>query len=386
MAHYMDYAATAAVRPPAVARAVADFLSGVGCSPGRGGHSGAVAAARTAFRCRRALSSLLGLPGDPGRVVFMHNATHALNTALFGLLREGDVLVVSQYDHNAVLRPAHELRVSRGVTVRMLSGSPDGSVDFEEAGRLLEGARVLVVNEASNVLGTRMPLRALAGLARDRGVLVVVDAAQSAGHGDHSLLADCADVVALTGHKGLLGPQGTGGLWVSEGVDVPALLRGGTGGDSTSREMPQALPDRLEAGTGNAPGVAGLLAGCRFLAESGVQSVHAHEMALKALLLDGLSTVEGLRILSPPAPDGVPVVTVMSKQVDAAALARRLDSDHGVQTRSGLHCAPEVHRILGTLDVGAVRFSLGWASTEEDVHAAVVGVDALTKPCAVTAG
>lgn len=384
MAHYMDYAATSAIRPREVGGAVADFLRGVGCTPGRGGHSGAVDAARLAFRCRRALARVMRLPGDPGRIAFMQNATHALNTALWGLLRPGDALVISQYDHNAVLRPADYLARERGIEVRVLSGNPDGAVDLDEAVRLLEGARVLVVNEASNVLGTVMPVRRLCGLAHEAGALVVADVAQSAGHLASGAAAEGADVIAFTGHKGLLGPQGTGGLWVREGVDVRSLLCGGTGGDSRRRSMPEAMPDRLEAGTGNAPGMAGLLAGCRYLLERGTGSIHGHEMAMKAMLLDGFSTVPGLRVLSPPAPGGVPVVTVKADSMDAATLAGRLDREHGVQTRSGLHCAPEVHRILGTLEEGAVRFSLGWASTAEDVEAAVEAVDSVLGPAMAT--
>ena len=382
MNHYMDYAATSAMRPPEVAAAVADFLRGNGCTPGRGGHSGATEAARIAFRCRRELARALGLPGDPGRIAFMHNATHALNTALWGLLGEGDVLVISQYDHNAVFRPAHFLAASMGVEVRMLSGSPDGGVDVDEAARLLDGARVLVVNVASNVLGTRMPVDVLGAAARDAGAIVVADAAQSAGHLPPPS-GPVADVIAFTGHKGLLGPQGTGGLWVREGIECRSLLCGGTGGDSRRRRMPSAMPDRLEAGTGNSPGIAGLLAGCRFLAGQGAATVHAREMALKAALFDGLSGVRGLKVLSPPGTDGVPVVTVKADSMDAATLAGRLDREHGIQTRAGLHCAPEVHRILGTSEEGAVRFSLGWASTGEDVEAAVTAVDTIVRPVAV---
>ena len=383
MPHYLDYAATSAIRPPGVGRAMAAFLDGVACTPGRGGHSGAVEAARLAFRCRRALSRALGLPGDPGRIAFMHNATHALNTALWGLLGPGDVLVVSQYDHNAVLRPAHHLSRDRGVEVRMLSGCPGGEVDLDEAAGLLDGAAVLVANVASNVLGTLLPVTDLSRIAHEAGAVVVADAAQSAGHSTESPAAQGADVVAFTGHKGLLGPQGMGGLWVREGIEVAPFLSGGTGGDSRNREMPAAMPDRLEAGTGNSPGMAGLLAGCSFLHKTGVEAVHRHEMALKARLRDGLGGIAGLHVLSPPGPRGVPVVTVAADGMDAASLAGRLDAEYGVQTRAGLHCAPEVHRILGTRESGAVRFSLGWASTREDVDAAVAGVAQLLRPVSV---
>ncbi len=384
--HYLDYAATSAVRPASVAEAVRRCLAEVGASPGRGGHSASLEAGRIALRARRSVARVLGFPGDPGRLVFMLNATHALNTALYGTLRSGDAVVFTAYDHNSVLRPVYDLVRSRGVDARMVSGAPDGSLDLEEVSRLLEGARVLVVNAASNVLGTRLPLAQLSAQARSHGALTLVDAAQSAGHLAGSPAEDGADVVAFTGHKGLLGPQGIGGLWIREGVDVVPVLRGGTGGNSVLRDMPDALPDRLEAGTQNTPGMAGLLAGCEHLLQEGVEEIHGREMHLKGLLRDGMEGIPGVTVHSPPAPDGVGIVTITARGWDPGALSHRLEREWGVCARVGLHCAPEVHRILGTQESGALRFSLGWASSEADVTAAVEGVDALVRPRMVSLG
>jgi cysteine desulfurase/selenocysteine lyase len=385
MRHYLDFAATSAVRPAPVAQAMAAYITECGASPGRGGHSAAIEADRIAFRCRRAVARVLAVPGDPGRIAFSFNATHALNTALWGVLERGDAVVVTQYDHNAVLRPVHQLARERGVEVRMLAGNPDGDVDLNEARRALAGARLLVVNAVSNVLGARLPLGELAQIAHEAGALVLVDAAQSAGHVSIDYVGEGADLIAFTGHKGLLGPQGTGGLWVREGVDVDPFLRGGTGGDSLNREMPAAMPDHLEAGTGNAPGLAGLLAACEFLLERGVDAVHGHEAGLKARLRAGLATIRGVRVLSPAAPDGAGVVTITHERVDPAALAERLDREFGVLARPGLHCAPEAHRILGTEETGAIRFSVGWCTTAEDVDRALEGVASVSERAAVRA-
>ena len=383
MSHYLDFAATSAVRPPAVGEAMARFVLECGASPGRGGHEPALEAGRLALRCRQALQRLLGLAGDPGRIAFMHNATHALNTALWGVLRRGDAVVVTAYDHNAVLRPAAFLARERGIQVRMVHGTPSGEIDYEEAERLLRGARLLVVNSVSNVLGHRLPLEALVRLGRDAGALVLVDVAQGAGH----IPLDCgalgADLVAFTGHKGMLGPQGTGGLWVREGVEVEPLLRGGAGGDSTLRDMPEAMPDRLEAGTVNAPGLAGLEAGLNFVLGRGVEEVHRHEARLKERLRAGLAGMPGVAVLSPSARAGVGIVTLTARTLDPATLAYRLDAEWGVQGRAGLHCAPECHRLLGTVATGALRLSLGWASSDADVDRALEGIQALTGPTVV---
>lgn len=351
------------------------FMDDVGASVGRGGHRLANEAGRIAVRCRQALAQLLGLPGDAGRVAFTANATHALNAALWGTVRAGERVVVTAFDHNSVLRPAHRLSVERGVEVVLVPGSLDGSLDPDALTAALDGARLLCINAASNVLGTRLDVAALCEAARQAGALTLVDAAQAAGHVPFA--AGAADMVAFTGHKGLLGPPGIGALWVRDGVEVMPFLAGGTGGDSMDREMPQPMPDRLEAGTLNGVGIAGLLAGIRHVADADVATTHRRLAALKARFRDGMTGIAGVRVLSPAAPDGVPIVTIASDVVDSATLAARLDRDHGVLVRAGLHCASEVHRLLGTETSGAVRFSLGWCTSDDDILRAVRAVDAL---------
>ena len=215
-------------------------------------------------------------------------------------------------------------------------------------------------------------------MAHEAGALVLVDAAQWGGHFREDLAGHGADLVGFTGHKGLLGPQGIGGLWVREGIDLVPAYSGGTGGNSHLREMPSSMPDRLEAGSSNGPGMAGLLAGIEFLEAEGVDVIHARETGLKARLWQGLEAVPGVEVLSPAGGEGVGIVTIRSSRIDAPLLAQRLDEEYGVLARHGLNCAPEVHKMLGTLGTGTVRLSLGWSSTEEDVDQAIEGIDAIT--------
>lgn len=377
---YLDYAATSAVRPPEVAGAVAGYLRDVGATPGRAGHARALDAGRLVLRCRRALCDLFRAPGDPGRMTLQPSATWALNTALFGLLRPGDAVVRTAYDHNAVRRPVAALR-ARGVEERVLPGRPDGGLELERLAELLSlggrPARLLVVTHASNVLGSVLPLREMAARARAAGALVLVDAAQSAGHLPLDVEDAGVDLLAFSGHKGLLGPQGVGGLWVREGVEVAPLGYGGTGGDSEQEAMPATLPDRLEPGSLNAPGIAGLLAGVEWLRARGVEALHSRAMELKALLRERAAAVRGVRLRSPAAPDGTALVTLTSDRMTADELARRLDREHGVLARAGLHCAPEAHALLGTEAAGAVRLSIGWATTEADVRRAAAALAAI---------
>jgi cysteine desulfurase/selenocysteine lyase len=368
---YLDYAATSAVRPDSVTEAVVRYLRDVGATPGRAGHRRAIEAGRIVLRCRRALAALFNAPGDPGRVTFHLNATHALNAALFGVLAPGDRVVRTAYDHNAVRRPVLTL-ASRGVRQTVLAGNRDGTIDLDEAERALVGAKLLVIPHASNLFGVELPVAALAERAHAAGALVLVDAAQSAGALTTDVQAMGIDLLAFTGHKGLLGPQGTGGLWIRDGIELPPALFGGTGGDSESPDMPALLPDRLEAGSQNGPGIAGLLAGVEWVTGKGVDAIHARESALKWRLRDALAALPGVTMLTPPDRKipSVGIVTITMEGMDSAEVARRLDAECGVLVRAGLHCAPESHDALGTGGTGAVRFSVGWATTEAEVDRA----------------
>jgi cysteine desulfurase / selenocysteine lyase len=269
------------------------------------------------------------------------------------------------------------LAATAGISETVLPVDAAGRVDLAMAAEALAGARLLVFSHASNLLGSALPMAELTALAHDRGALVLVDAAQSAGHLPIAVEAAGIDLLAFAGHKGLLGPQGVGGLYVRPGLELDPVLAGGTGSESDRVEMPAAMPDRLEAGTQNGPGIAGLLAGVRWVLDRGVERLHAAEIELKGRLHRGLSEVPGVRVLTPPAPEGVGIVTVAVDGQDAAGVADRLDREFGVLVRAGLHCAPEAHRLLGTDRSGAVRFSLGWASTADEVDRAIEAMRAI---------
>jgi selenocysteine lyase/cysteine desulfurase len=360
-----------------VIEAVTSYLTDIGATPGRGGHRLAIEAGRVAFQCTQSLASLLNIPGDTARIAFTFNATHGINTAMAGVLDPGDAVVVTAFDHNSVLRSAHRLSKERGIEMRLVPGSPDGTLDEDALIRALDGAKLLAINGASNVLGTRLDVERLCTLAHQAGALTLVDTAQTAGEIPFDVAASGADMVAVTGHKALLGPQGIGALWAREGVDVRPLLVGGTGGDSMLRDMPAPWPDHVQAGTLNAPGIAGLGEALAWIRRRTVERIQADAAALKVLLWDGLDSIEGVRMRSPRAPDGAPIVTITADETDPATLAKRLDQEHGILVRPGLHCAPETHRILGTEGTGAVRLSVGWATTAGDVDRALRAVDAI---------
>lgn len=371
---YFDHAATSWPKPPEVMEAVARALTEAGGNPGRGAHRLALSAARTIAAARGSLARLLGVP-DERDLIFTAGCTHGLNLVLKGTLVPGDRVVVSSVEHNAVVRPLAALaRV--GVEVVRVPADAEGRVEADEFERLvaLAPTRMVVCQHASNVTGTIQAIGDVADIAHAHGATLVVDGAQAAGHIPVDLAALGADAYAVPGHKGLLGPQGVGALYLSPVLEPAELMQGGSGGRSEDERQPTARPDRYEAGTCNTPGIAGLGAGAEFLLAHG-EEIRATERALTRRLHEGLAALPGVRVIGPPpAAPRAPVVSIVHERVAPDELAFALDRRYGIAVRGGLHCSPWTHEAIGTLDTGAVRFGLGWGLTEDDVDAAIAAV------------
>ena len=360
---YLDSAATTLQKPPAVARAAAGAIRTM-ATPGRGGHPPAMAAAAAAFACREEAARLFSV-ADPAQVVFTSSATHGLNIAIRTLAAPGSTVLISGYEHNAVTRPLHAIP---DVTVKIARGQLfDQAAVLEDFDRLLTPEVYLAVTtHVSNVFGFILPVEGIARLCRERGVPLIVDASQSAGCLPVSMEELGAAFIAMPGHKGLYGPQGTGLLLCGSTLPQP-LLAGGTGSESKRQEMPGYLPDRLEAGTHNMPGIAGLLEGLRFVRAKGLDRIERHEAALIRRLASGLSGLTGAEVFAGREP-GVQAGVLSLRQNGwdceelGEALARR-----GVAVRAGLHCAPLAHQSAGTLESGTVRLSVSAFTTAGDV-------------------
>ena len=380
---YLDNAATSWPKPPAVAASIVDFLDHRAGNPGRSGHALAIAADAVVARTRLRLAALFGAP-DPARIVFTLNATDALNTALWGLLRPGDRVVTTSMEHNAVVRPLHAL-AERGVIVTRVPCAPDGTLDLDDLEAALRSgpARLVAMCHASNVVGTILPAREAAALAHAHGALFLLDAAQTAGVLPIDVREMGIDLLAVPGHKALLGPTGTGALYVAPGIRLAPLRQGGTGTRSEEERQPEEMPAALEAGTLNTVGIAGLGAALEYLRDRGPEAIRAHEVALTARLIDGLREIAGLRVHGTgDAERQVATISVSLEGWEPVDLAGALDSSFGIAVRSGLHCAPLAHRTVGTFPRGTVRFSPGPFSTDDDVDRAVRAVGTLARSAA----
>jgi cysteine desulfurase/selenocysteine lyase len=368
---YFDNAATSWPKPGPVRAALHEHLGEAGGNPGRSGHRMSIAAARIVENARETLAEFFNA-GDSSRIVFTHNATHALNLALHGSLHPGDHVVTTSMEHNSVMRPLRYLE-SQGVELTVVTCSKDGSLDLPSVQRAMRSnTRLLVATHASNVVGTLYPLEELAALAHEYRLLFLVDAAQSAGAVPIDLQRMQVDLLAFTGHKALLGPTGTGGLYIRDGLELAPLMRGGTGSDSAHEFQPQFLPDAHESGTSNVAGIAGLAAGMRFLSSVGIEMVRAHERKLVAQFLEGASEIPGVVVHGSGNADlqcGVVSFNIAGTVPSEVGLV--LDETFEIMARTGLHCAPSAHRTIGTFPAGSVRFSFGWFNTPAEIERAL---------------
>ena len=371
MGVYLDNAATSWPKPESVYLAVDHFMREVGATPGRGGYQQEEDAQKIADETRAALAQLFHAP-DPQGVIFTMNATYAINMALKGLLRPGDHIVTSSIEHNAIWRPLKALE-KRGVEITTVPCKPDGMLDpIDVEAALRPDTRLVAMLHASNVLGTILPIAEIGKIIHHHKALLLVDAAQTAGSFPIDMQAMGIDLLAFAGHKGTYGPQGTGGLVVMPGIHLETWVEGGSGFPSRPETMPDELPLRLEAGTQNSTGVAGLLAGVQFVLEQGVEKIHAHEMRLASQLIEQLQAIQDLSILGPSnLEQRTAVVSVTVENYIPDQLSAVLDKVFGVATRAGLHCAPQAHQVAGTLEIGALRFSPGYFTIPEEIDYAV---------------
>lgn len=360
---YFDSAATTFQKPPAVAAAMWDALATMS-SPGRGGYTAAVRAADAVFQCRCELAELFHL-SNPEQVVFTTNATHALNIAIKSLVPPGGRAVISGYEHNAVTRPLAALKARVSVAAAPLFQPEETVKAFDRL--IVPGVDAVICNHVSNVFGFVQPVEEIAALCRARGVPFIIDASQSAGVLPLDMSALGAAFIAMPGHKGLYGPQGTGVLLCGENAEVQPLLEGGTGSLSIQQEMPDFLPDRLEAGTHNVPGIAGLLSGVRYVRGRGLERIWDKERRLALQAVEGLKKIRRLQIYAAPNLNHqTAVLSLTAEGMDAESLGAAL-AEKGIAVRAGLHCAPLAHRSAGTIDTGTVRLSFSDLNTPEEV-------------------
>lgn len=364
---YLDNAATSWPKPESVYQAMDHCMRYAGANPGRGGHRMALDAGRILFECRDTLAALFNIE-DPNQIAFMLNATDAINTALFGLLKPGDHVVTTGMEHNALVRPLRALE-RLGVKLTVVPADQYGEVrvgGIEEA--CTDQTKLVAVGHASNVTGSILPIGEVGKITRKKGIPLLVDAAQTAGVENIDVTAQGIDLLAFTGHKGLLGPQGTGGLWIRENINVNPLRWGGTGSNSESDLMPEFMPDKLESGTPNTPGIAGLNAGLRFIMDKGLDNIRLQERKLRRELWEGLAAIPRVVLYGTADPDNkTGVLSFNIKGLDSGKVSYILDRRFDIATRSGLHCAPWAHKSIGTLATGTVRASIGWINTSEEI-------------------
>ena len=375
---YLDNAATTLHKPQQVIDAVVHAMQSMGnCA--RGTHEEALDAARTVYDARVRLALLFGCP-RVDHVAFTANSTEALNIAINGLIGPGDHVISTDLEHNSVLRPLYRLEAEHGAELSFVPADKLGNVDYADFERLMKpNTRAVVCTNASNLTGTVLDIERIAKTAHSHGALVIVDASQTAGCWPIDMKKMGIDVLCFTGHKGLMGPQGTGGICVKEGIEIRPFKVGGSGVQSYSRTHPAEYPTRLEAGTLNGHGIAGLGAAAQFISETGVENIHAKERSLMLRFYEGVKDIEGVTVYGDFTKDKTAIVALNIRDYESGEVSYELSQGYGIATRPGAHCAPRMHKALGTAEVGAVRFSFSFYNTEEEIDEAVRAVAELAK-------
>lgn len=374
---YLDNAASSWPKPAAVVDAMVRYMQDSGGNPGRSGHQLSVEAGRIVYNAREYVARLFHV-NDPLRVIFTMNATHALNTVILGLLKPGDRVVTTSVEHNSVMRPLRALE-KQGVILEIVKCGPSGEINIADWKRALDGgARLAVAVHASNVTGRIFPIAELAQATHSAGAKILVDAAQTAGVEDIDMQSMGIDMLAFTGHKAMLGPQGTGGLVFGESVDpseITPIILGGTGSASSSEEQPDFLPDKFESGTPNGVGIAGLGAGVRWVMERGLDNIRAHHNDLMHRLVSGLMEMDNVMVYGPGADERrAGLVSFCVAGHENSSFGLTLDEKYNIMCRVGLHCAPSAHKTLGTFADGTIRFSIGPMTTAQDIDRALQAV------------
>ncbi len=372
---YLDHAATSWPKPPEVYKAVMDAMEQDGANPGRGSHAMAVRASRVLFNTRKALAKLFHV-SNPNDIAFALNTTMALNTAIKGLLQSGDHVIATAVEHNSVRRPLEYLRRAIGIDVTYVEPNGCGELDAKQIEAAIQpNTRLVVVNHSSNLLGSILPVAEIGEITRRRGIKLLVDAAQTAGLLEINVEQMGIDMLAFPGHKGLLGPQGTGGLYIHPDMELEPLLHGGTGSQSEAIEQPKVRPDRYEAGTQNTAGISGLKAGVQHILHETVQNIHTREWTLTQQMMEGLHAIGGLRLLGPELGKArTGIVSFVMDGADPSEIGFILDQHYGIAVRTGFHCTPLAHATAGTVETGAIRASVGCFTTKDEVEAFVAAV------------
>lgn len=375
---YLDNAATTLHKPPQVVEAVKEAILTAG-NAARGAHGVSMQASRTVFETRQKLARLLGCP-QADHVVFTANSTMALNIAIQGILSPEDHAISTDLEHNSVLRPLYALQ-EQSMGLDFVRADRQGNIRYEDFAPLFRpNTKAVVCTHASNLTGNMLDIARIAEIAHAHSALLIVDASQTAGTVPIDMTALGVDVLCFTGHKGLMGPQGTGGLCIRPGVDIRPLLRGGSSVHSFDRHQPESYPTRLEAGTLNSHGIAGLDAAADYLLEVGVENIHQKEQALMRRFYEGVRNIDGVTIYGDFSPSQrAAIVALNIRDYDSAEISDVLSADYGIATRPGAHCAPRMHKALGTVQQGAVRFSFSVFNTEEEIDAAIAAVAELAR-------